>query len=94
MPLVVVEKLQNPKVTVLDPRGRRSKIEVKRGETLRQALLRNHLVPYGRMNRVLNCYGLGICGTCWVNIDENGTRWPRRSCQIRCYTDLEVELLH
>ncbi len=60
-----------------------------RGENLRDVLLRNAL----SLHRGLSCGGLGICGTCSVKVIEGGETQVRRSCQIRCFRDLEIELL-
>lgn len=42
--------------------------EARPGETLRAALLRAGLSPYNGAAAVLNCRGLGTCGTCAVEV--------------------------
>lgn len=67
-------------------------VEAAHGETLRAALLRHALSPYRGAFRSMNCKGLGVCGSCKVLVHENGSLWPRRSCQIRCFQDMQIEL--
>ena len=43
-------------------------IEVPEGANLRKALLKNGLSPYRGKDRLLNCLGNGLCGTCRVEI--------------------------
>jgi len=40
----------------------------KRGERLREVLLKNGLTPHNKMARFFNCHGFGTCGTCAVKI--------------------------
>jgi len=72
--------------------GRVTTLEASHGAILRRVLLENELSPYSETNRILNCHGLGICGTCQVIQTEGGVRERKRSCQIRCFRDLEIEL--
>lgn len=44
-------------------------IEVRQGANLRRALLKNRSEVYNDSARLLNCRGLGTCGTCAVQID-------------------------
>jgi len=44
-------------------------IDVQRGELLRTALLRKGATPHNAGARLINCRGLGSCGTCAVEID-------------------------
>jgi ferredoxin len=44
-------------------------IEVQRGEKLRTALLRRGATPHNAGARLINCRGLGTCGTCAVEVD-------------------------
>jgi len=62
------------------------------GAILRQVLLENELSPYKETNRWLNCRGMGICGTCQVIVVKPDLKERERSCQIRCFRDLEIEL--
>ena len=43
-------------------------IEVAGGENLRKALLRHGISPYRGKDRLLNCLGNGLCGTCRVEV--------------------------
>ena len=83
------------KITVFHPAALGTppvKIEAGYGSVLREVLLANHQSPYREKNRLLNCRGLGICGTCQVVVREAATKIRQRSCQIRCFRDLEIEL--
>ena len=43
-------------------------IEVPEGANLRKVLLKNGLSPYSGKDRLLNCLGNGLCGTCRVEV--------------------------
>ncbi len=79
------------RINIKSSRGE-SVFSVAPGETLRSALIEHGLTPYRGPFQQLNCKGLGICGSCRVLVRENGQLWSRRSCQIRCFQDLEIEL--
>ncbi|MCB0404213.1 MAG: hypothetical protein KDD51_05460 [Bdellovibrionales bacterium] len=72
--------------------ARVAEIRVRRGATLRSALLEAGFSPYQGRFRQLNCKGLGLCGSCKVLVAENSQLWERRSCQIRCFNDLEIKV--
>lgn len=40
----------------------------KKGANLRQVLMENEKSPHNGNSRLLNCFGLGTCGTCAVQI--------------------------
>jgi ferredoxin len=44
------------------------KLVCESGENLRTILLRNQVPPYNGAAKLLNCHGLGTCGTCAVEI--------------------------
>ncbi|NBX92661.1 MAG: hypothetical protein EBQ85_05440 [Proteobacteria bacterium] len=67
-------------------------IRVPLGKKLRKILLEHHLSPYQREKKIFNCRGMGICGTCKVLVLENGQWWERRSCQIQCFHEMEIQL--
>ena len=48
-------------------------IVVKKGEILRSALLKRGISPHNGRSRLINCRGLGTCGTCAVEIYNNST---------------------
>ncbi len=43
-------------------------IEVPEGANLRKTLLKNGISPYAGIDRLLNCFGNGLCGTCRVEV--------------------------
>ncbi|MBI2301504.1 MAG: (2Fe-2S)-binding protein [Armatimonadetes bacterium] len=50
--------------------GSERSIEVGKGANLRRSLMLHGINPYAGVYRVLNCYGIGLCGTCWVEVIE------------------------
>lgn len=52
-------------------------LEVAEGTNLRKALLAGGISPYRGMDRFLNCFGNGFCGTCRVEVvDGKGAAPP------------------
>ena len=45
-------------------------IEAPAGANLRKTLIRNGVSPYRGLDRVLNCMGNGLCGTCRVEVAD------------------------
>jgi len=43
-------------------------LEVTEGTNLRKALLKHGISPYVGKDKILNCLGFGLCGTCRVEI--------------------------
>lgn len=43
--------------------------ECDRGANLREVLLKNGIELYNGKAKVINCHGLGTCGTCAVNVE-------------------------
>lgn len=43
-------------------------LELAEGTNLRKALLRNGISPYAGKDKLLNCLGNGLCGTCRVEV--------------------------
>ena len=43
-------------------------IEVEEGANLRKTLLKSGISPYVGKDKVLNCFGFGLCGTCRVEV--------------------------
>lgn len=43
-------------------------LEVPEGTNLRKALLKNGVNPYMGKDKLLNCLGFGLCGTCRVEV--------------------------
>jgi ferredoxin len=66
----VESKINQNKVvdTPVDVEFRNQTINCAEGELLRTALLRNRMTPHNGRARVINCRGLGTCGTCAVQI--------------------------
>ncbi len=81
-------------------------IAVEHGSNLRQVLLTNGLSPYGKLSRLANCGGRGLCATCGVRVNTenvppvhwhdrigNHFGYLRLSCQIHVTEDLDIEIL-
>lgn len=45
-------------------------MEVGKGANLRRSLLLHGRSPYRGLEKGVNCHGLGLCGTCWVEVLE------------------------
>lgn len=77
-------------------------IECDRGANLRQVLLKNNIDLYNGGSKVINCRGLGTCGTCAVQVEGevNPANWkdqtrrslpphsPTRSLRLACQTQV------
>ena len=46
-------------------------LQVRQGEILRTAMLKRNASPHNGRSRLINCRGLGTCGTCAVEIECN-----------------------
>ncbi len=55
-------------VLTLQKEGRT--IEVAQGANLRKTLISNGISPYAGINKVANCLGNGLCGTCRVEVAD------------------------
>ncbi|TAK66507.1 MAG: (2Fe-2S)-binding protein [Bacteroidetes bacterium] len=51
-------------------------IEVPEGANLRKTLLQNGISPYKGLDKALNCFGNGLCGTCRVEIVDGKNAPP------------------
>ena len=91
-------------VTVVERDGETT-LAVERGRNLREVLLEHGFEVYGRVSRVANCGGRGLCGTCGVRLEDGpepehwhdraAERWgyPRLSCRVTVDAPLTVELV-
>lgn len=68
-------------------KGAAETLHAERGATLKSALRKGD-VPFPKYH----CGGMGICGTCKVRVKEKGEWWERRSCQLRCFHAVEIEV--
>ena len=50
--------------------GSGQQIEVGKGANLRRSLILSGHNPQSGFEQALNCRGLGMCGTCWVEVVE------------------------
>ena len=50
--------------------GSDKQIEVGKGANLRRSLLLHETTPHAGLHKALNCRGLGLCGTCWIEVLE------------------------
>ncbi|CAJ1967446.1 unnamed protein product [Cylindrotheca closterium] len=55
----------------LETASKQTSLKVQKGEVLRRALLRRGVSPHNGRARLINCRGLGTCGTCAVEIEGN-----------------------
>jgi len=46
-------------------------IAVNSGTNVRKLARKNHIQIYRGINKVLNCHGFALCGTCVIEIDED-----------------------
>ena len=65
-----------PRITVQD-QGR--SFEVDDNANLRDALVQNGASPYGGVEKLFNCRGKGMCGTCVVLIVEGAEHLTERT---------------
>jgi ferredoxin len=72
-------------------------IECQRGENLRQVLLQNGIDLHNGGAKVINCRGLGTCGTCAVLVEgevslppHSPTKNLRLACQTKVLGDVRV----
>lgn len=56
-----------PKVFLVNEKR---EIEVPQGANLRQECQKNGVAVYAGLHRLLNCHGLGLCGTCRVLVKK------------------------
>ena len=68
---------------------------VQRGELLRTALLRRGLSPHNNNSQLINCRGLGACGTCAVEVRATSSPQKRRpasgyACHYRPRAEAEL----
>jgi len=63
------------------------------GMNLRKGLLENGFSPYPELGFGVHCGGMGVCGTCRVGLKYDGMIRVRRSCEVRCFEDLEIQIL-
>lgn len=83
-------------------------IEVEPGQNLRSALLDNDIEVYTFRDKILNCRGKGLCGTCRIEVVEgpglsDASLYERirvrdlpngrLACQTRCYQDAVIRTL-
>ncbi|EJK77785.1 hypothetical protein THAOC_00360, partial [Thalassiosira oceanica] len=68
-----------------ETRDKQQSIEVRKGATLRTSMLKNGMSPHNGRSRLINCRGLGTCGTCAVEIyGKEGSILPKeRTAQER-----------
>lgn len=65
------DKTQKVNVTFETASGKKS-FDVRKGEILRSAMLKRGVSVHNGNSRLINCRGLGTCGTCAVEIDCKG----------------------
>ncbi len=50
--------------------GSEQQLEVGKGANLRRSLVLHHTTPHAGLETSFNCRGLGLCGTCWIEVLE------------------------
>lgn len=60
--------------------GKQTCITAERGELLRSALLKRGISPHNGKSRLINCRGLGTCGTCAVEVISSTAEGKHQSC--------------
>ena len=55
---------------VLTLRNEGKTIEVAQGANLRKTLIQNGISPYSGIEKIANCMGNGLCGTCRVEVAD------------------------
>ena len=69
-----------PKVVIANEK---KKIEVPAGANLREELVKAGVQVYGRVEKYLNCRGLGLCGTCKVLVKKGMENLGRKTFMER-----------
>ena len=52
--------------------GSDESMEVGKGSNLRKSLVLHGKTPHRGLYKALNCRGMGLCGTCWVDVVQGG----------------------
>jgi ferredoxin len=63
-------------------------IEVDEGSNLRKVALRHGINPYKGKDRLFNCRGFGLCGTCRVDIIDGTGASPQTDREVRALRSL------
>src|SRR5437899_908082 len=69
-----------PKVTIVNAK---KEIEVPLGANLRQELRNAGIPVYRGLSRLLNCHGLGLCGTCRVFVKSGAENLSPKTARER-----------
>lgn len=71
-------------------------VTVPKGTVIRTALLQNGLTPHNGRSQVINCRGLGTCGTCAVEVRQvkQLIATQRAELLLRMYTTCSVATVH
>lgn len=95
-----------PKITVLNSdTGETSVFKLGYGANLRQAAAYNDIEIYKGMDKYLNCRGMGVCGTCVVEVEPMDNVDPhtffeklhkvgsnqKLSCRTKVYGDITIK---
>ncbi len=65
------------------------KIEVAEGANLRKVALQNGISPYRGLDKIFNCRGFGLCGTCRVEIVDGKGASPQTDREISALRGLQ-----
>jgi ferredoxin len=78
------------KVTIhFKTKNQNKSISIQKGETLRTALMKRGISPHNGQSRLINCRGLGTCGTCAVEVKALGGALDMGAIQPKERTAME-----
>jgi ferredoxin len=81
-----------PKVTFVYGKEKKE-VEVPEGANLREEARKAGVPVYTGIHRVLNCRGLGLCGTCRVLVKQGGENLSPRSKRERIKLALSLAII-
>ena len=62
----------NQAIITFETKSKQQNVTIQKGEILRTALMKRGISPHNGNSRLINCRGLGTCGTCAVEVTTPG----------------------